>query len=109
MPTQEPSTPPIPPPGSGSAEAPRTPARPAPPTASGPPDAQVGIPRAGAALASLCAAVLLVQAMVAGINLALPSLAASDLRPSRTSLVWIVDVYVVVFAGLLIPAGALGD
>lgn len=63
----------------------------------------------GAVLALLCVAVVLVQSMVAGINLAIPSLGASDLHPSRTALVWIVDVYVVVFAGLLIPAGAVGD
>jgi MFS family permease len=53
--------------------------------------------------------VVLLQAMVAGVNLAIPSLAASDLHPSHTDLVWIVDAYVLVFAALLIPLGALGD
>ncbi|MFG1991141.1 MFS transporter [Actinoplanes sp. NPDC048988] len=57
----------------------------------------------------MCAAAVTLQALVAGINLALPQLAASDLHPSGGQLVWIVDTYVIVFAALLIPAGALGD
>ncbi|MFI9233699.1 MFS transporter [Streptomyces rimosus] len=55
------------------------------------------------------ASVMAIQAMVAGVNLAVPSLSASGLHPSSTQLVWIVDVYVLVFAALLIPVGALGD
>ncbi|MBZ4321571.1 MFS transporter [Streptomyces huiliensis] len=55
------------------------------------------------------AAVIAVQAMVSGVNLAIPQLSASDLHPSATQVVWIVDIYLLVFAGLLIPAGALGD
>jgi EmrB/QacA subfamily drug resistance transporter len=47
--------------------------------------------------------------MVAAINLAIPKLAASGLHPSSTDLVWIVDVYVLAFGCLLIPAGAWGD
>ncbi|NUU26295.1 MAG: MFS transporter [Streptomycetaceae bacterium] len=47
--------------------------------------------------------------MVAAINLAIPKLAASGLDPSASELLWIVDAYVIVFAGLLIPAGAVGD
>ncbi|MBO2455004.1 MFS transporter [Actinomadura barringtoniae] len=57
----------------------------------------------------MSACVVLVVAMVASINLALPKLAASDLTPSSTQLLWIVDAYVLVFGCLLIPAGALGD
>ncbi|WTW92796.1 MFS transporter [Streptomycetaceae bacterium NBC_01309] len=56
-----------------------------------------------------CASVLLVMVMVAAINLAIPDLAASGLHPSASELLWIVDAYVIVFAGLLIPAGAVGD
>ena len=59
------------------------------------------------ALMSAC--VVVVVAMVASINLALPALAASDLRPSSTGLLWIVDAYILVFGCLLIPAGALAD
>jgi MFS family permease len=59
------------------------------------------------ALMSAC--VVVVVAMVAGINLALPQLAASDLQPSSTGLLWIVDAYILTFGCLLIPAGALAD
>ncbi|MCZ0982459.1 hypothetical protein O1L60_35955 [Streptomyces diastatochromogenes] len=60
-------------------------------------------------LLALCACVLVAQSMVAAINLLIPQLAASALHPSATELLWTVDAYVIVFAGLLIPAGALGD
>ena len=62
-----------------------------------------------ATLVLACLAVVLIQALVAGINLAIPQLAGSTLHPSGSQLVWIVDTYVIVFAALLIPAGALGD
>jgi MFS transporter, DHA2 family, multidrug resistance protein len=42
------------------------------------------------------------------LNLALPSLGA-DLHPSATELLWIVDVYGFLVAGLLITMGTLGD
>lgn len=66
-------------------------------------------PRNRAVLPVTCACVLLVMVMVAAVNLAIPDLAASGLHPSASELLWIVDAYVIVFAGLLIPAGALGD
>jgi MFS family permease len=59
------------------------------------------------ALMSAC--VVVVVAMVAGINLTLPELAGSDLHPSSTGLLWIVDAYILTFGCLLIPAGALAD
>lgn len=60
-------------------------------------------------LAVMCACVVLVVGMVAAINLAVPLLAASELQPSASTLVWIVDTYVIVFACLVIPGGAAGD
>jgi predicted MFS family arabinose efflux permease len=57
----------------------------------------------------LCACVLVAQSMVAAVNLLIPQLAASSPHPSHTQLLWTVDAYVIVFAGLLVPAGALGD
>ncbi|MHC5908371.1 MFS transporter [Streptomyces sp. S6] len=60
-------------------------------------------------LLALCACVLVAQSMVAAINLLIPQLAASGLHPSRAEILWTVDAYVIAFAGLLIPAGALGD
>lgn len=58
---------------------------------------------------SSCARVLVAQGMVAAVNLLIPQLAASTLRPTPDQLLWAVDAYVIVFAALLIPAGALGD
>ena len=49
-----------------------------------------------------------VVSAVSGLNVALPSL-ARDTGASQTELTWIVDAYTVVFAGLLLFAGALGD
>jgi EmrB/QacA subfamily drug resistance transporter len=57
----------------------------------------------------MSACVVVVVAMVAAINLALPKLAGSDLAPTSTQLLWVVDAYILVFGCLLIPAGAIGD
>ncbi|WP_405660156.1 MFS transporter [Streptomyces sp. RK9] len=57
----------------------------------------------------LCACVTVAQSMVAAINLLIPQLGSSGLDPSASEILWTVDAYVIVFAGLLIPAGALGD
>jgi EmrB/QacA subfamily drug resistance transporter len=59
------------------------------------------------ALMSAC--VVVVVAMVAAINLALPELSGSSLEPTSTQLLWIVDAYILVFGGLLIFAGSLAD
>lgn len=67
-------------------------------------------PNHAAAMTGLMSAcVVVVVAMVAGINLALPELAASDLHPTSSALLWIVDGYILVFGCLLIPAGSLAD
>jgi EmrB/QacA subfamily drug resistance transporter len=42
------------------------------------------------------------------LNVALPTL-AQELGASTSGLQWIVDAYILVFAGLLLPVGALGD
>lgn len=53
-------------------------------------------------------ALMAVVSAVSGLNIALPSLARQT-GASQTDLTWIVDAYTVVFAGLLLFAGALGD
>ena len=53
-------------------------------------------------------ALMAVVSAVSGLNVALPSLAL-DTGATQTELTWIVDSYAVVFAGLLLFAGALGD
>ena len=64
---------------------------------------------AARAVAAVAPAVVLVIGMVAAVNLAIPELQASRLSPSVSGTAWIVDSYTLVFACLLIPAGALGD
>ncbi|WP_432841406.1 MFS transporter [Dactylosporangium sp. CA-092794] len=60
-------------------------------------------------LVAVCACTILVVGFVAAINLAVPLLASSDLHPGSSELLWIVDAYVIVFACLVIPGGAVGD
>ena len=64
--------------------------------------------RTRAILAVMVIALMAVVSAVSGLNLSLPSL-ARDTGASQTRLTWIVDAYTVVFAGLLLLAGALGD
>ncbi len=59
-------------------------------------------------LAVVGLALMAVVSAVSGLNMALPSL-ARETGASQTDLTWIVDAYTVVFAGLLLFAGALGD
>ena len=59
-------------------------------------------------LGSLCLTLVLVVATVSSVNVAIPSLARA-LEPTDTQILWIVDSYALVFAGLLLFAGALGD
>ncbi|MFM2076186.1 MAG: hypothetical protein RJA49_76 [Actinomycetota bacterium] len=60
-------------------------------------------------LATMCLSLVLIVATVSSVNVAIPSLAASSLNPSNTQILWIVDAYALVFAALLLPAGAIGD
>ena len=59
-------------------------------------------------LAVLCASVLVVVLDGTIVNVALPTL-ATELGATTSQLQWIVDAYVLVFAGLLMAAGSLGD
>lgn len=59
-------------------------------------------------LAVLCLSLVLIVAANASLNVALPDMQAR-LDADNTDLQWIVDVYGLVFAGLLLPAGALAD
>ncbi|MEI7593137.1 MAG: MFS transporter [Actinomycetes bacterium] len=59
-------------------------------------------------LAVLCLSLVLVVVGNSSLNVALPTL-QKDLGASSTQLQWIVDAYAIVFAGMLLPAGALGD
>jgi EmrB/QacA subfamily drug resistance transporter len=59
-------------------------------------------------LGVLCLSLVMVVMSVSGLNVALPSM-QQDLDANATDLQWIVDAYALVFAGLLLTAGAIGD
>jgi EmrB/QacA subfamily drug resistance transporter len=59
-------------------------------------------------LGVMCLSLVLVVASVSGLNVALPNL-QHDLNATATELQWIIDAYALVFAGVLLTAGALGD
>ncbi len=59
-------------------------------------------------LGVLCLALLVIGLDNTILNVALPSL-RSDLSASSSQLQWIVDSYMLVFAGILLTAGSLGD
>jgi EmrB/QacA subfamily drug resistance transporter len=59
-------------------------------------------------LGVLCISLVMIVMANASLNVALPTL-ARDLNAGSSSLQWIVDAYSLVFAGLLLTAGSLGD
>ena len=77
------------------------------PSGPGPSPGVTGRVRA-AALAVLCVAVLIANLDNTILNVALPTL-SRDLNAGPADLQWIVDAYVIVFAGLLLTAGSLAD
>lgn len=79
------------------------------PGASSPGGAVDQPPHPDLVLACICTCTTLVIGLVAAINLAVPKIAASGLHPTSSQLLWIVDIYVVLFACLVIPGGAAGD
>lgn len=64
--------------------------------------------RRWAILAVLCFGLLVIVLDNSILNVALPTI-QKDLNASSSDLQWIVDSYTLVFAGLLLTAGALGD
>jgi DHA2 family multidrug resistance protein-like MFS transporter len=59
-------------------------------------------------LGVMCLSLVLVVMSVSSLNVAAPRL-QQDLGATATQLHWIIDSYALVFAGLLLSAGALGD
>lgn len=59
-------------------------------------------------LPTIAISLMTVMSAVAGLNMALPSIAV-DTEATQTQLTWIVDSYTVIFAGLLLLSGAIGD
>ena len=64
--------------------------------------------RRWAILAVLCLAVFVIVVDGTIVNVALPTF-VRELGATTSQLQWIVDAYVLVFAGLLMAAGSLGD
>jgi predicted MFS family arabinose efflux permease len=60
------------------------------------------------ALAPLCVTLLVISLDTTVLNVALPSI-VRDLHASSSQLQWVVDAYSLVFAGLLLSLGSLGD
>jgi EmrB/QacA subfamily drug resistance transporter len=69
---------------------------------------RVGSRRRWVALAVLCVSLLIVTLDNTVLNVALPTL-VDKLDASSSDLQWIVDAYVLVFAGLLLVSGSLAD
>ncbi|WP_403023370.1 MFS transporter [Salinibacterium sp. GXW1014] len=72
------------------------------------PEAQLATRRRWLALVVLMLPVLLVSIDNTVLSFALPAISEA-LRPSGTGLLWIIDAYPLVLAGLLVPMGSLGD
>ena len=72
--------------------------------------ADTGLPPGirAAALAVLCVSVLIANLDNTILNVALPTL-VRDLHAGPSDLQWIVDAYIIVYAGLLLSAGSLAD
>ena len=62
--------------------------------------------RRRAVLAVVCLALALVMGMAVSLSVALPDM-AREIGATQAQLQWIVNAYAVVFAGLLLPVGAL--
>jgi EmrB/QacA subfamily drug resistance transporter len=78
------------------------------PEAAAGPDRDVPSARRWLALAVLCISLLIVVLDNTVLNVVLPTL-VRDLGATDTQLQWIVDAYVIVFAGLLLVAGSVAD
>lgn len=59
-------------------------------------------------LGIMCLSLVMVVMAVSGLNVAIPSIQTS-LDATATDLQWIIDSYAIIFAGLLLTAGAMGD
>jgi EmrB/QacA subfamily drug resistance transporter len=85
-----------------------------PPTTTSPsvtptaPPTSTGVRQRRLILAVIGLALVMVVSAVSGLNVALADVARST-GATQSQLQWIVDAYEIVFAGLLLPAGLLGD
>ena len=87
---------------------PGTPAKTATAAKTAKPTANPRAVRPAAVTAVTCLALAAVVAAMSSLNVALPGIARAT-HASQTQLAWIIDAYSLVFASLLLPAGAIGD
>lgn len=59
-------------------------------------------------LAVMCISLVIIVMGVSSLNVAIPSIVKA-LDAGSTEMLWIMEAYALVFAGVLLPAGALGD
>ncbi len=59
-------------------------------------------------LIAVCVALMAVVGSVSGLNVAQPDL-ASQFGASQTTILWIINIYTLALAALLLPLGAIGD
>src|ERR1043166_7148609 len=59
-------------------------------------------------LIAVCVALMAVIASVSGLNVAQPDLAV-EFGASQSTILWIINIYTLTLAALLLPLGALGD
>lgn len=71
-------------------------------------DPLVGHPRRNAILAVMCLSLVVIVLDNSILNVAIFTI-AQDLKATNQELLWIIDAYTLVFAGLLLTAGTLGD
>ena len=67
-----------------------------------------GHPKRRQILFIMCLSLVLIVATVSSLNVAIPTI-VRELEPSSTEQLWIIDSYALVFAGMLLLCGALGD
>ena len=65
-------------------------------------------PAEGKRLIAVCVALMAVIASVTGLNVAQPDVAV-EFGAAQTTILWIINVYTLTLAALLLPLGAVGD
>ena len=69
-----------------------------------------GHPQRWLILGILCVCLVLVVASMSSLNIAIPQIQKKlGATQTQIQIQWIVDAYALAFAGLLLPAGAIGD
>ena len=71
-------------------------------------DPMVGHPKRKLILAVMCLSLIVTVLDNSILNVAIPTI-SETLKANETDLIWIIDAYTIVFAGLLLTCGTLGD